>query len=146
VVQPLFAPNAGPLAEALARQRLPSISSLRAFAAGGGLMTYGPSFSDLYKRTATFVDRLLKGARPADLPVEEPTLYNLVLNLRTAQSIGLAIPQSVLLRADEVIRQGTVIDARFTGGDSRFRQECHPSAHGRSETFRWMSLNDPKRL
>jgi putative ABC transport system substrate-binding protein len=104
VVQPLFAPNAGPLAEALSRQRLPSISSLHAFATGGGLMTYGPNRSDLYKRIAAFADRLLKGAKAADLPVEEPTLYDLVLNLKTAQSIGLAIPPSLRRRADEVIQ------------------------------------------
>jgi len=100
----LFAPNAGPLAEALSRHRLPSISSLQAFAAGGGLMTYGPNRSDMYKRIAAFADRVLKGAKPADLPVEEPTLYELVLNLKTAQSIGLAIPPSLRRRADEVIQ------------------------------------------
>jgi len=104
VVQPLFANTAAPLADALTRDKLLSISSLRGFANSGGLMTYGPSRADLYKRAASFIDRLLKGAKPAELPVEEPTRYDLVLNLRTAASIGLTIPPSLRQRADEVLQ------------------------------------------
>jgi putative ABC transport system substrate-binding protein len=104
VVQPLFATSSAPLAAELVRHRLPAISSLPGFARSGGLMTYGPNRGDLYKRTASFVDRVLKGAKASDLPVEEPTLYDLIVNLKTAQEIGIAIPPSLRQRADEVIQ------------------------------------------
>jgi putative ABC transport system substrate-binding protein len=86
-----------------ARQRLPSMSEIREFVAAGGLMAYGPSFPDLFRRAATYVDKILKGARPADLPVEQPTKFDFVVNLKTARALGLTIPPSVLQQATEVI-------------------------------------------
>jgi ABC-type uncharacterized transport system substrate-binding protein len=83
--------------------RLPVASEFREFAEAGGLCSYGPSLTDLARRTAIYVDRILKGAKPADLPVEEPTKFELVINLKTAKALGLTIPRSLLLQADQVI-------------------------------------------
>src|SRR5262245_33346956 len=86
------------------KHRLPSMYPHREYAEVGGLMAYGASLTDLYRRAATYVDKILKGARPADLPVEQPTKFELVVNLGTARSLGLTIPQPILLRADETIK------------------------------------------
>ncbi len=101
---PLFFSERKRIADFAARRRLPSIFLFREFADAGGLMAFGPSISDSYRRAATYVDKILKGAEPADLPVEQPTKFELVINLKTAKQIGLTIPQSVLYRADEVIK------------------------------------------
>jgi putative ABC transport system substrate-binding protein len=82
------------------------MSGSRGYADSGGLIAYGPSYFDLSRRAAVFVDKILKGAKPADLPVEQPTKLELVINLRTAKALGLAIPPSLLLRADQVISDG----------------------------------------
>ena len=87
-----------------AQRRLPVMSDLRAFVDDGGLMSYGPSRADLSRCAATYVDKLLKGATPADLPVEQPTKFELVINLKTAQALGLTLPPTLLFQADEVIR------------------------------------------
>jgi putative ABC transport system substrate-binding protein len=92
------------IAEFTARQRLPAISGWSEFAHAGNLMSYGPIHRDFNRQLASFVDRLLKGAKPADLPVERPTRFELVINLKAAQQLGLSLPQSLLLRADEVIQ------------------------------------------
>ena len=104
IVQPIFTLGQSlPLAELLIRRKLPAASALRPFAVGGGLMSYGPSRADTFRRTASFVDRVLKGAVPSGLPLEEPTTYELVFNLVTARALGIAIPQVMLVRADEVL-------------------------------------------
>jgi putative ABC transport system substrate-binding protein len=85
------------------KYRLPAIYTLRPFVDAGGLMAYGPSQTEQYHRAATYVDRILKGAKPADLPIEQPTKFDFVLNLKTAKALGLTIPPSLLQRADQVI-------------------------------------------
>ena len=85
------------------RYRLPAVYAFRYFVVDGGLASYGPDTIDGYRRAAAYVDRILKGEKPADLPVQAPTKYELVVNLKTAKALGLNVPQAVLARADEVI-------------------------------------------
>ena len=108
----LYVPGAAPLMVAIEKRtvgfalksRLPSMYSFREAVDAGGLMSYGADLADSYRRVAYFVDRILKGAKPADLPVEQPTKFELVINLKTAKQIGLTIPQSMLYRAEKVIK------------------------------------------
>ena len=93
----------GQIADVAVKHRLPTIFGLPAFAEAGGLMAYGPNRRELWRRAAIFVDKILKGARPGDLPVEQPTKFELVINLKTAKALGLTIPPSLLQRADQVI-------------------------------------------
>jgi len=92
------------IVELAATNRLPTISGDREFAAAGGLMGYGPSLPGMWRRAATYVDKIIKGAKPADLPVEQPMTFDFIINLKTAQALGLTIPQSVLMQATEVIQ------------------------------------------
>jgi putative tryptophan/tyrosine transport system substrate-binding protein len=101
---PVAASHRVQLAELAARKRLPAIAQLGEFAEDGGLVTYGVSLIDLWRRAASYVDKILKGARPTDLPVEQPTRLELILNLKAARRIGLTIPAVLLARADRVIR------------------------------------------
>jgi len=86
-----------------ARYRLPVVYIQRPFVAAGGLISYGPNFEDQFRRAADYVDRILRGEKPADLPVQAPTKYELAINLKTAKALGLTVPQSLLARADEMI-------------------------------------------
>jgi ABC-type uncharacterized transport system substrate-binding protein len=92
------------LAELALKHRLPTMFLLRENVMAGGLMSYGPDLIDMWRRGAVYIDKILKGAKPADLPVEQPTKFELVINLKTANTLGLTIPQSVLVRADEIIQ------------------------------------------
>ena len=92
------------LVDLAAKHRLPAVYPWRECVDVGGLMAYGPNQADLFRRAATYVDKILKGAKPGDLPVEQPTKFELVINLKTAKALGLTIPQSLLLRADEMIQ------------------------------------------
>src|SRR5262249_41920163 len=83
--------------------RLPTMHFVKVYVEAGGLMSYGPNFADLFRRSADYVDKILRGVKPADIPIERPTRFYLVVNMTTAKVLGLTIPESVLLRADEVI-------------------------------------------
>ena len=96
--------NVGRVVDLSVKRRLPSIYSSREFVDAGGLMAYGVSYPDLYRRAAKYVDKILKGTKPGDLPIEQPTKFELVINLKTAKTLGLTIPPSLLGRADEVIQ------------------------------------------
>ena len=100
---PVFATASRRLADLAIKTRLPTMFSLREFVRAGGLMSYGPDRAQLFRRAATYVDQILKGAKPADLPVQQPTKFELVINLKTARALGLTIPQALLQRADQVI-------------------------------------------
>jgi putative ABC transport system substrate-binding protein len=103
MADPMLSSQAARIGAAAIKQRLPSVSSGRDYADGGLLVSYGPNFIDAYVRAAAYVDRILRGARPADLPVEQGTKFELVVNARTARALGLTIPQPVILRADHVL-------------------------------------------
>jgi len=100
---PTFSRHRTQLAELAVKHRLPGIYEDGGYVQAGGLMSYGPDFADLYRRSASYVDRIFKGARPGDLPIEQPTNFELVINLKTAKALGLPIPPSLLQRADQVI-------------------------------------------
>ncbi len=101
---PVLFANRGQITSFAQKNRLPSMYPQREFVDAGGLMSYGPSLADLWRRAATYVDKILKGAKPADLPVQQPTRFELVINLKTAKALGLTIPPSVLVRVDQVIQ------------------------------------------
>ena len=100
----LMAANQKRITSFALRSRLPSVYGNREAVDAGGLMSYGADLADSYRRVATYVDRILKGAKPADLPVEQPTKFELIINLKAAKQIGLTIPPNVLVRADRVIK------------------------------------------
>jgi putative tryptophan/tyrosine transport system substrate-binding protein len=104
LASPVFNIQRKQIVDLAVKNRLPVIYYAPEWVEDGGLMSYGVSYTDLYRRTATYVDKILKGAKPADLPVQQPTKFELVINLKTAKQIGLTIPPNVLVRADKVIR------------------------------------------
>ena len=99
----LFIAERQRVAEWAIKHRLPTMSMIKDIVEAGGLMSYSPNWDDLYRRGAIYVDKILKGAKPADLPIQQPTKFELVINLKTAKALGLTIPPSLLLRADHVI-------------------------------------------
>jgi putative ABC transport system substrate-binding protein len=100
----IFLHNRGRIVDFAARNRLPAVYAYRELVEAGGLMSFGPNYADMHRRAATFADKILKGAKPADLPVEQPTKFELLINLKTARALGLTIPPSLLARADQVIQ------------------------------------------
>src|SRR5262249_46703924 len=104
VATPVFDNERRRLVDLAATHRLPAVYSFRYYVEAGGLMSYGPRMLDLYRRAATYVDKILKGTKPADLPVEQPMKLELVINLKTAQALGITIPPTLLCQADELIK------------------------------------------
>jgi putative ABC transport system substrate-binding protein len=104
IEDPFFYVHRMTLAKLASKARLPTIYGSRTFADAGGLVSYGADYADLFRRSARYVDKILKGAKPSDLPVEQPTRFELVVNLKAAKALGITIPESILLRADDVIR------------------------------------------
>jgi ABC-type uncharacterized transport system substrate-binding protein len=100
----MFGTTLAELAQLAATHRLPAIYVRREFVEAGGLLAYGPSWADNFRRAATYVDKILKGAKPADLPVEQPTKFEFIINLKTAKALGMTMPPSLLLLADEVLQ------------------------------------------
>ena len=101
---PVTTRNSTRIAELASKLRLPAMYNTRQFVEDGGLMAYGVNFGDIYRRAAIYVDKILKGAKPGELPIEQPTKFELILNLKAAKQIGLTIPPNVLARADRVIK------------------------------------------
>ena len=99
-----FRRNRESLVALASKGRLPAVYGLRQFAEEGGFISYGADIGDMFRRSAQYVDRILRGANPGDLPIEQPTKFELAVNLKTAKALGLTIPESILLRADEVIK------------------------------------------
>ena len=104
LLDPLFMQQRARLVELTTTSRLPAMYGFREDVEMGALMAYGPSFPDMFRRAATYVDKILKGAKPATLPVEQPTKYELLLNLKTAKALGITLPPTLLILADEVMR------------------------------------------
>ena len=103
IASPMFTANATRLVELVQRTGLPAVYEARVLVDRGGLMSYGPNINEAFRRAASYADRILRGARPADLPIERPSRFELVINLKTAKALGLEVPPSLLARADEVI-------------------------------------------
>jgi putative ABC transport system substrate-binding protein len=103
MTDPMFSVERERIVDLAAKHRLPGIFGWREFAEAGGLLSYDPNLADMYRRLATYVDKILKGAKPGDLPIEQPTKFEFVINLKTAKALGLTIPQPILFRADRVI-------------------------------------------
>jgi putative ABC transport system substrate-binding protein len=103
VPDPFMVVHRAPIISAAARNKVPAVYSQSPFVRDGGLLSYGPDLVDTHRRAATYVDRILRGAKPAELPVQLPTKFEMAVNLKTAKALGLAVPPSILLRADEVI-------------------------------------------
>jgi putative ABC transport system substrate-binding protein len=100
----VFLHNRERIVEFAARQRLPAVYAYRELVDAGGLMAFVPDYADMHRRAATYVDRILKGAKPADLPIEQPRQFNLIVNMKTARALGIEVPNALLLRASEVLQ------------------------------------------